>query len=104
MPRLQPMLVPTFTAEQLAEARRVAAQASAPHARVRRARLTLWLAEHPLLSHAEVGRQVGLNSETVRKWRRRWTRQPWSLADAPRPGRPKRFSPSGLRDCQGAGL
>jgi hypothetical protein len=104
MPRPHPSFVPTFTEEQLAEARRVAAQSSAPHVRVLRARLTLCLAAHPLLSHHAVAQRVGLDHETVRKWRRRWTRQPWSLEDAPRSGRPRRFSPSGLRAGEGAGL
>ena len=63
MPRPHPWFVPTFTEEQLAEARRVAAQSSAPHVRVLRARLTLCLAEHPLLSHHEVGRRVGVDQD-----------------------------------------
>jgi hypothetical protein len=38
---------------------------------------------------------VGLDDETVYKWRRRWATQEWSLQDAPRPGRPGSFSPGG---------
>lgn len=96
MPLPKPHHQPQFTPEQLAHARQVVAQHSAPQREVRRARLTLALAEHPDLSHAEIGARCGLDDETVYKWRRRWaTAGPdgWSLQDAPRPGRPAAFSP-----------
>jgi len=84
---------PTFTAEQVAQARQLAAQHSAPHRTVRRARLTLVLAAHPDLTHEEAGRRCGLEKETVYKWRRRWRQHGWSLGDAPRSGRPRVFPP-----------
>jgi transposase len=104
MPRLPPALVPKFTDEQLARARHVAAQTSAPHRSVLRAKLTLVLASEPLLSHREAGRKAGVSFHTVRKWRRRWARDGWSLEDAPRSGRPPAFSPSGRGPRQGVGL
>ena len=93
MPVLKPTHQPQFTAEQLAHARKVAAQHAAPAREVRRARLTLVLAEDPDRSHAEVGQLCDLDPETVYKWRRRWAAGDWSLQDAPRPGRPRVFSP-----------
>jgi hypothetical protein len=96
MPLPKPQHQPQFTPEQLAHARRVAQQHSAPYREVQRARLTLTLAEHPDLSHAEIGRLCGLDDETVYKWRRRWAEvgpEGWSLADAPRSGRPRGFPP-----------
>ncbi len=87
MPLPKPHYQPTFTSEQLAEARQVVACHSSPQAQVRRARLALVLAEHPDLSHKEVGALCDLDDETVYKWRRRWTLHGWSLTDAPRSGR-----------------
>ena len=92
MPLPKPQYQPSFTAEQLAKARTVAQQRSAPAAAVQRAKLTLLLAEHPELPHAEVGRRCGLDGFTVYKWRRRGQRG-WSLDDAPRSGRPRSLSP-----------
>lgn len=104
MPLLKPQYQPQFTAEQLAEARRVAAQHSAPVAQARRAQLTLLLAEFPELSHAEIGARCGLDDETVYKWRRRWATQEWSLTDAPRSGRPRAFSPGSDEPGESPGL
>jgi transposase len=93
MPLPKPHYQPQFTPEQLEHARQVVSQHTAPQREVRRARLTLALAEHPTLSHGEIGALVDLDDETVYKWRRRWATQEWSLQDAPRPGRPGSFSP-----------
>ena len=84
---------PVFSPAQLAEARTVSAQHSAPHTQVLRARLTLVLADEPCLSHREAAKRVGMGSSTVYKWRRRWKSEGWSLEDAPRPGRKPAFSP-----------
>jgi hypothetical protein len=89
MPLPKPHYQPQFTAAQLAEARKVAAQHSAPVAQVRRARLALTLAA---------------DDETVYKWRRRWATQGWSLTDAPRSGRPRGFPPGGDEPGEGAGV
>jgi len=93
LPGIVTIYQPTFTEEQLATARRVAAQHTAPHNQVLRARLTLVLAEEPSLPHETAGKRVGLKPHTVYKWRRRWCQQGWSLEDAPRPGRRGAFSP-----------
>ena len=96
MPYLKPVHRPTFTVEQLARARKVSRQRSAPLRQIQRAKLTLELAAHPDLSHEGIAALCGLDRDTVYKWRRRWAEagpEGWSLDDAPRPGRPTGFSP-----------
>jgi len=96
VPHLKPVHQPTFTEEQLALARKVSRQRSAPWRRLQRAKLTLELAAHPDLSHAAIAARCGLARDTVYKWRRRWAEtgpEGWSLEDAPRSGRPAGFSP-----------
>jgi transposase-like protein len=92
---------PEFSPEELEEARRLARRHNAPFSEVMRARLALLIHEEPDLSHAEAGRRIGLDRETVYKWRRRWATQGWSVRDAPRSGRPRAFSPSGRCDREG---
>jgi transposase len=59
---------------------------------VLRARIVLMAAD----SHANtaIAAALGVGVDTVRKWRRRWNTAPGAagLADAPRPGRPPRFT------------
>ncbi len=96
MPLPQPLHRPVFTTAQLALARKVARQSSAPLRHVLRARLTLALAEDPGGSHATIAARSGLDRDPVYKWRRRWAEagpDAWSLDDAPRSGRPPTFSP-----------
>src|SRR5713226_5532141 len=71
---------------------KLAAQTSAPHALVQRARIILGLAsgQRPVT----VARALGITDRCVRKWRARWvlTRDVRGLEDADRPGRPVRIS------------
>jgi hypothetical protein len=70
----------------------IARSMSYPHRDVLRARLILMLADG--LAQAEVSRRVGLRRRIVRKWAERFVeRGLLGLADAPRSGRPPRFSP-----------
>ena len=63
-----------------------------PHRDVIRARVILSLAEGTSLS--AVGREVGLRRRIVQKWGDRFMRKRLrGLVDAPRSGRPPRFSP-----------
>jgi hypothetical protein len=63
-----------------------------PYRDVQRARLILWLANG--MAQAEVSRRIGLRRRIVRKWAERFVeRGLLGLADAPRSGRPPRFSP-----------
>src|SRR5260370_11788525 len=70
----------------------LAAQTSAPHALVQRARMILRLASGQW--PATVARAVGVTDRCVRKWRARWllTRDVQGLEDADRPGRPAGLS------------
>jgi transposase len=63
-----------------------------PHRDVVRAQVILMVADG--VSLAEVSRKVGLARRIVRKWAERFVRKRFAgLADAPRSGRPPRFSP-----------
>src|SRR6266851_8723654 len=77
---------------QCRELTRLAAQTSARHALVQRARMILRLASGQW--PATVARAVGVTDRCVRKWRARWllTRDVQGLEDADRPGRPARIS------------
>jgi hypothetical protein len=84
---------PTFTDEELIEAKRIAQAHHASHTKVIRARLALLLAANPSLHHTEAAKELGIHEQTVLKWRRRWCKHGFSLNDNPRPGRPLSFSP-----------
>jgi DNA-directed RNA polymerase specialized sigma24 family protein len=57
-----------------------------------RARIVLLAHEHPEWSNQQIAQTVGTSDRLVRKWRQRWVAT-HSLADAPRSGAPRRFSP-----------
>jgi len=57
-----------------------------------RARIILQASEHPESSNQQIAAQVGTSDRQVRKWRKRWVTT-HILADAPRSGAPRRFSP-----------
>ena len=67
---------------------------TSPQAQVIRAWIILQAFEHPESSNQRIAAQVGTSDRQVRKWRKRWTLTR-RLADAPRSGAPRRFSPSG---------
>ena len=74
------------------------------HRRVLRARHSVVLAAEPTLSRRDAAHPAGLALGTVRKWRRRWTQEGWSLDDASRSGRPPTFPPAGRGCGQSSGL
>ena len=57
-----------------------------------RARIVLAAHEHPEWSNQQIAQVAGTSDRQVRKWRARWE-STQSLADAPRSGAPRRFSP-----------
>lgn len=57
-----------------------------------RARILLEANEHPEWSNQQIAQASGTTDRNVRKWRGRWV-STHSLADAPRSGAPRRFSP-----------
>ena len=64
-----------------------------------RARIILRADEHPEHSNQHLASALGTTDRTVRTWRGRWVKT-HELADAPRSGAPRRFSPSGARASQ----
>jgi hypothetical protein len=77
----------------------VASSWSAPHRDVIRAKTILLVAQG--LSLSAVARQVGRQRRIVHKWAERFVRKRLrGLDDAPRSGRPPRFSPD-RRDASG---
>src|SRR5260370_3642311 len=57
-----------------------------------RARILLRANEHPQWSNQQIAKAVGTTDRTVRQWRGRWVAT-HSIADALRPGAPRRFGP-----------
>ena len=89
MPRTATPLL--LTVEQRTELERQSRATALPARQVFRARLLLGLAEG--LTNAQVAAQLSTREATVSKWRGRFVRQGLSgLQDAPRSGRPPRYS------------
>ena len=99
-----PQYQPTFTTEQLDEARALAACHQAPYVQVQRAKLALALAANPDISNPDLGRGLGTHPNTAFKWRKDWTLHRFHLEDHPRAGRPPTFSPSANRRNQSGRL
>jgi putative transposase len=77
---------------------------STPQALAFRCQLILRAAapDHP--SNLQVAQELHCNRHTVGHWRSRYLAQSLSgLQDAPRPGRPRRFSPRSASGCDGDG-
>jgi hypothetical protein len=98
------MFQPQISAEDGAALQHLARQTRVAHRLVQRAKLALLLAADPSIASTVAARQLGQHPNWVRDWRKRWTREGFSLAglaDMPRSGRPPVFSPSGGSDCDG---
>jgi transposase len=89
-PRLSYPIVSAVKEEQ--ESRHLVSSRKAAQGEVLRARILLAVHEHPGWSNVQIATEVGCSVRTVWKWRQRWTEKK-SLADLPRPGAPRRFSP-----------
>ena len=77
---------------------------STPQALVFRCRLILRTAAPDRPSNLQVAQELHCNRHTVGRWRSRYLAQGLSgLQDAPRPGRPRRFSPLSASGCDGDG-
>jgi Winged helix-turn helix len=88
-----PIALTTEEAEQLQHLIRAH---TTPQTLAVRARIILRAHEHPEQNNQQIALAVGTTDRTVRTWRGRWVKT-HSLADAPRSGAPRRFSPSGTR-------
>lgn len=83
-----------LTAEQRAHLVKTARKQTAPQREVTRARIVLLAAQG--ISNHEITRRLGCSRFTVYQWRKRFFEEGLDgLADRPRPGRPRSFSPSG---------
>ena len=83
-----------LTAEEVLHFEHLIRAHSTPQTLALRVRIILIAHEHPEQSNQQIASTVGTTDRTVRAWRRRWVKTR-SLADAPRSGAPRRFSPSG---------
>ena len=81
-----------LTTEEEQELRKLANSRTAPHVQVIRARILLAAYDYPEWSNQQIAEAAGCQRRNVRKWRRRWA-ETRSIADLPRPGAPRRFSP-----------
>lgn len=93
----------TLTAEEREELQRAARGLVVSHREVVRARIVLMLAEGASVS--AVASRHCVQRRIVRKWAERFTRKRLrGLDDAPRSGRPARFSPHGGDPLGEAGM
>lgn len=89
----RPEYTPSFSEQDIIAAQEICRKRNAPYVQVQRASLALFLHEHPNSYSVEAARALRLHEQTVRKWRKRWAEQGFSIQDEPRSGRPRRFSP-----------
>ncbi|MCA1617099.1 MAG: hypothetical protein LC729_01045 [Acidobacteria bacterium] len=99
MPGPSPTYRPLFTVDQLAHAQRIAHQHQAPHALVQRAQLALLLHAQPALDNRSLATALSHHPNWAYKWRKRWTKQGFSLEDQAGRGRKPVFSPAGENYC-----
>lgn len=85
-----------LTAEEAKHLQHLIRAHTTPQMLAMRARIILTAYEHPEQSNQQIALVVGTTDRTVRAWRGRWVKT-HSLADAPRSGAPRRFSPSSAR-------
>ena len=77
---------------------------STPQALAFRCQLILRAAAPGRPSNLQVAQELNCNRHTVGRWRSRYLAQGLrGLQDAPRPGRPRRFSPRRAPGCDGDG-
>ncbi len=82
-----------LTAEPGAHLEKTVRKPTAPQREVTRARIVLLAAQG--LSNHQITRRLGCSRFTVYQWRKRFFEEGLDgLADRPRPGRPRSFSPS----------
>ena len=89
-----------LTEDDAAHLRRLIRAHTTGQGLVVRAQIVVLAHDHPDWSNQQLAQTVGTSDRMVRKWRRRWV-ETHSLADAPRPGAPRRFSPRDPRPGDG---
>ncbi len=93
---LKPTHSIALTTEEANQLQQLIRAHSTPQALAVRARIILRAHAHPEQNNQQIAAAIGTTDRTVRKWRGRWVTT-HSLADAPRSGAPRHFSPSGAR-------
>ena len=94
----------TFVPDEQAHLESIVRAHSTPQALVLRCRLILRTAAPDRPSNLQVAQEFHCNRHTVGRWRSRYLTHGLSgLQDAPRPGRPRRFSPLSASRCAGDG-
>jgi len=96
-----PTYQPRFPPEEVAQARQIVRQPTAPYMQVQRAKRVVILSKAPRISTRALAEQGGVHYHTAWKWRKRWTQEGFTLEDHPRSGRPPAFSPCAGGFCQG---
>jgi transposase len=81
-----------LTDNQAGDLRRLIRTHTSAQTHLVRAKIVVTAADQPTWTNQQIADQVGTSDRMVRKWRRRWS-ETHSLADAPRSGAPRRFSP-----------
>lgn len=89
-----------LTAEEVKLLQQLIRAHTTPQAVAVRARIIVRAHAHPEQNNQQIALALGTTDRTVRKWRGRWVATR-TLADAPRSGAPRRFSPSGARTSHG---
>ena len=95
----KPAYPSALTAEEAKHLQQLIRAHTTPQTLAMRARIILTAHDHPEQSNQQIASGVGTTDRTVRAWRGRWVKT-HALADAPRSGAPRRFSPSGARTGQ----
>jgi hypothetical protein len=95
MPGPQPLYLPAFPPDFLAQAQAVVRRRTVGFQLRQRAGLVLLLHQQPLLSNPEAAAHARLHPNSVRLWRKRWAQGHFSLEDEPGRGRKPEFSPPG---------
>ena len=81
-----------LTAEEVEHLQHLVRAHKTPQAQALRAQIILSANAHPEQNNQQIAHHLGTSDRMVRKWRGRWV-MTHCLADAPRPGAPRRFSP-----------
>ena len=102
MPLVSPIEI-RLAADERGELERICRCQTAPVRDVQRARIILALADN--MNIGRIAADLHLTRDCVRKWAKRFERRRIAgLVDAPRSGRPPRFSPRGSDVCDQARL
>ena len=88
----QPQYSAELTPKERSELEKLINAHKASQGQVLRAKIILTTDQQPEWNNQQIAQEVGCSDRTVRKWRKRWYERR-SLADLPRPGAPRRFSP-----------